>query len=128
MSLARINDACGVLTKDIEIKEDEHMKPLMLIVLASHEFPDEDSHSDLPTCESIYPTRLGIVTGKADQYAVSSIVKNTQKLSHDEYHATALAKLTQCVQDSCCIEVVPQSPNNCARSSTLKKKTEKYSA
>lgn len=129
LNIGKINDACGVLSRQIAQEEDEDdFKIHMAIMLISHEFGfDDDQHSDLPHCSTTFPSRIGILTGKGDELEISSFTKQTKTIKHDEYHATSLAKLTQCMQDSCCTEENAKPPNSCIKSSPAAKKTEKYS-
>ena len=111
--------------------DDEDEKISMLIMLLSHKFGTEnnepDDHSDLPHCPMTFPIRQSLITDQAILGEISSIAQDTKKIDHDEYLATSLARLTQCMQDSCCIESNSAPPSSCTRSTPLSKRTESFS-
>ena len=130
-SLGKLNDACGVLSKSIMVEEDDTPKNLMLIMLVSHKFgsersADTDYHLDLPYCSLSFPSRIGILANKADELEIATMAKIVKFLNHDEYLATSLARLSQCMQDSCCIETNMAPPTTCTRSTPLSKRTEVF--
>jgi len=123
----KIHDACGILAK-VQDLQDRYNS--MAIFIISHYFGTSgmaDDHSDIAFCSEVFPTRLAILTGNADEVELSTVANSVRKVEDDEYHATALTRLTECMRDSCCVEFNSLPPNTCISSKSNIKNTETYS-
>ena len=76
----KIHDTCGILAKTENMNEIINS---MAIFLVSHFYGTSgmaDDHSDIAFCSEVFPTRLGILSGNADELEISTITNFIQKV------------------------------------------------